>query len=371
MAVPADGELQELLDRFVCVRIVQMHGVDLAKFAFDGSLTWAIFLMNSDGTIYARYGSRSGLGDQSAREISLAGFKKTLAGALALHARYANDKQAVGKLLAGKTKGVRPPWPTPDEIPTLASNPRFNQPFLGLAGRHNGCIHCHMVPVNELQSLRAAKKPMADRLFSPFPMPNQIGFRMDPDQAATVLRVFGDSIASRSGLKPGDRVLRIDGQPILSTADIQWVLHNADDADELAVEVARGDGAEPTRLTLELPDGWRMRIGEWRFINKSLLMQTLGFNVNVMPPRQARRYGLAGKLAMFVDRTRRDLRKKTGLGNRDVIVAIDGKRDRMTLAGLTAYVFRNKPKGSKLKVTIMEIRDRFPRPESTVEVEVR
>jgi len=37
----------------------------------------------------------------------------------------------------------------------------------------------------------------------------------------------------------------------------------------------------------------------------------------------------------------------------------------------TAYVVRNKPKGSKLKITIMQISDRFPRPEDEVEVIVR
>ena len=100
MAVPADDELQSLLDKFVCVRIVQMWGTDLNRFEFDGGLTWALFFTNADGTVYGRYGSRSGRGQQSQREISVAGFKKSLRGAIALHRRYAEDKDAVGKELA-------------------------------------------------------------------------------------------------------------------------------------------------------------------------------------------------------------------------------------------------------------------------------
>ncbi len=78
------------------------------------------------------------------------------------------------------------------------------------------------------------------------------------------------------------------------------------------------------------------------------------------------------RCALLVDRTTpRDLRMQTGLGNLDLIVAIDGKREPMTVGALTAYVFREKHKGSKLKVTTMQITDRFPRPEHEVEVTVK
>ena len=116
MAVPADEELRSLLDQFVCVRIVQMHGVDLKKFEFDGALTWAIFFMNADNTIYGRYGSRSGLRELSDREISLAGFKKSLRGALDLHAAHAADEQSVGAQLAGKVATSAPPWRKPEAM---------------------------------------------------------------------------------------------------------------------------------------------------------------------------------------------------------------------------------------------------------------
>ena len=131
MAVPADDELQGLLDRFVCVRLVQMWGVDLHKFEFDGSLTWAVFFMNGDGAMYGRYGSRSGLREHSATEISLAGFKQSLRGALALHARYADAREQVAAELAGKIAAAEPTWGRPEDLPTMKATARFDSRFLG------------------------------------------------------------------------------------------------------------------------------------------------------------------------------------------------------------------------------------------------
>ncbi len=375
MAVPADDELQALLDQFVCVRQVQMHGVDLHRFEFDGALTWAIFFMNADGTIYGRYGSRSGRGNQSARDISLAGFKKSLKGAIALHARYSQDSEGVGKELAGKTSSLKSSWQRPEQIPTLGTNARLNQPFMGKAGRHGGCIHCHMVSTNELKSLRQADKPTPDRLFFPYPLPGAVGIRMDPQEMATVLRVWPNSIAAKAGIHKGDQILRLQGQPILSTADIQWVLHNAaDNKHTLEVKIARDNekqGQKTTTVKLELPQDWRMGLSDWRFINQGLLRQTLGFNVKQVARRRAKRIGLGGKLAFIVNQTTQQLRMQTGLGHNEFIVAIDGKREPMTVGAFTAYVFRNKPKGSKLKLTIMQLGDRFPRPEREIQVTVK
>lgn len=369
MAVPADDELEGLLEKFVCVRIVQMWGTDLSRFQFDGSLTWAIFFTNADGTIYGRYGSRSATGKLSEKEISLTGFKKSLGGALALHVRYTKDKDTVAKELAGKSSQAKPVWSRPEEIPALKSNPRFDKPFVGQRGRHGGCIHCHMFSTAELKSLREAGKPIPDRSFFPYPLPDELGFHMNPEEMATVQRVKPHSLAAKAGLEQGDRILRLQGQSILSTADLQWVIHNAGDKDTLVAEVSRKQ--EKKTLKLELPQDWRLGLSDWRFINMGLLRQTLGFNVNEMPKRRAQRLGLEGKMALLVHRTTRELRQETGLGNQDLIVAIDGRREPMTVGAFTRYVFRQKKPGSKLKLTLLQIVDRFPRPELEVEVVVR
>lgn len=370
MAVPTDGELKELLDKFVCVRLVQMWGVDLHRFEFDRALTWAIFFMNADGSMYGRYGSRSGLRDLSAREISLTGFKESLRAALELHTRYTTDPQAVKPELADKVAGAGPTWRRPEEIPTMRASGRFGARFGELQrDQHGGCIHCHMVATNELKSLRDVGEPIPDRKLFPYPMPDQLGFRMDPTRRATVQRVLDGTIAARAGLQGGDRILRLAGQPILSTADIQWVLHNAGDEDSLEMELARGDRRQS--LQLELPPGWRLHLEDWRFINPGLVRQMLGFDVQALPPARAARLGLTGKLALQVDRTTPAIRRQTGLGHLDLIVAVDDIRTPLTVGTFTGYVLRNKPKGSVLKITILRISDRLGKQESDIEITVQ
>src|SRR5437870_12924545 len=85
------------MNKFVCVRLVQANALDLALFQFDYDLTFAVFLLNADKTIYGRFGSRSDRKD-AAKDISMEGFRRALTAAQDLHKRYPANKA----LLAGK-----------------------------------------------------------------------------------------------------------------------------------------------------------------------------------------------------------------------------------------------------------------------------
>ena len=61
--------MKALMDQFVCVRLVQANRLDLTKFQFDYDLTFSVFFMNPDGTIYGRYGTRSSRKEAN-RELS-------------------------------------------------------------------------------------------------------------------------------------------------------------------------------------------------------------------------------------------------------------------------------------------------------------
>ncbi|HEX2473349.1 MAG TPA: thioredoxin family protein, partial [Lacipirellulaceae bacterium] len=54
-----DLRVQALLDKYVCVRVVQANGMDLQLFQFDYDQSFAAFIMNGDKSIYGRYGTRS------------------------------------------------------------------------------------------------------------------------------------------------------------------------------------------------------------------------------------------------------------------------------------------------------------------------
>src|SRR5262249_49421857 len=99
--------IRPLLDRYVRVRVISTNGLDLSLFQYDYDQSFACFLLNADGTIYGRFGTRSHrtnwLGD-----VSLEGLARALQGGLDLHAGYPKNKDA----LAGK-RGPAPAFPLP------------------------------------------------------------------------------------------------------------------------------------------------------------------------------------------------------------------------------------------------------------------
>src|SRR4051812_15460806 len=112
--VDKDERLRGLLEQFVRVRLISANGLDLSTFQFDTDQSFAVFLMNADGTIYGRFGTRS---DQRhwTDDVSIEGLGKALEGALALHQAYpANKAQFAGKI------GPTPDFPAPENYPKLA-----------------------------------------------------------------------------------------------------------------------------------------------------------------------------------------------------------------------------------------------------------
>ena len=88
------------------------------------------------------------------------------------------------------------------------------------------CIHCHQIGDAQRAWYREAGKPIPDRVLFPFPHPKVIGLTLDPNELAMIKSVDPDSAAARAGFRSGDRIEQLAGQPLLSIADVQWVLHN-------------------------------------------------------------------------------------------------------------------------------------------------
>jgi len=280
--------------------------------------------------------------------MSLAGLKETLQGVLDTHARYLKDRESVARELAGKQVRHPSPWKMAAAIPSLRAQGRLAAPYMPRPdGRLGSCIHCHIVPTHELLSLRAAKRPIPDRKIWPYPMPDSIGLQMATDQCATVQDVRADSTAAAAGIEKGDSILRFDGQAILSTADMQWVLHNAGDAEKLLLDVDRA--GEVHQLELELPDGWRRQIEDWRFINLGVLSQVVGFNGRPLDGDRLSERGLElSDLAFEVGKSNPRLLGDIDLRRGDLIVEIDGRRKAMNLGQFTRYVLVKKESGSTL-----------------------
>jgi S1-C subfamily serine protease len=160
-----------------------------------------------------------------------------------------------------------------------------------------------------------------------------------------------DSPASRAGIAKSDRILSLDGQPILSIADVQWVLHHAAEPATIAAEIDRG--GQRTKVALGLPLGWRLGIADdWRVLNLGMCSQLVGFNFVRLDEGQAKDAGLTGKLAFRVNRRGKRLARDVQLQRGDLIVAIDGKRAPLNLGGITAYLFTRTKKGDKVELTV-------------------
>ena len=215
------------MDRFVCVRLVQAWGMDLDVFLSDPRLTFACVFMNADGAIYGRYSGRD-----------LPALAKAIEGALELHAKWPSNRAE----LEGK-KAPALPWRRTSDVPELRD--KFGP--AGLQGR--GCLHCHDVREGVVRSLEREKRPVPLRLSTPYPVPERVGMSLSP--GVTVGEVQKGGLAEKAGLKAGDRIARLGGQPILSVADVEWALFVAPDEGEIAVE------AGGRTLKIPLPKGWR------------------------------------------------------------------------------------------------------------------
>ena len=347
--VRREPAIRDLMDQFVGVRIVQANGMDLGQFQFDFDQSLAAFFMNADRVIYGRFGSRSA--NQEIQDMSIEGFGKALALALEWHQQY-----PANQALFAKKRGPQPGIKRPEEYPSLAGKFSSKLDYEGKVVQ--SCMHCHQVREAMRQAERSQSKPISDELLFPWPIPDVIGLAMDSSTAATVKSVVPGSAAQKAGFQPGDTLRELAGQPLLSIADIQWVLHNARAADELPVQVQRGDMM--LRLRLALENGWRRKQDiSWRATTWDLRrMATGGMRLEDLPAPERQSRGLEPqKLALRVKHVgqygEHAVAKQLGFQKEDVIVSVDGRRDRLTESDFLALAMQQKKPGDKLAVSVL------------------
>lgn len=338
------------MERFVCVRLVQANGLDLSLFQFDYDLTFAVFFLNADKTIYGRYGSRSDLRDAT-RDISMEGLRAAMEGALELHENYPANQEA----LAGK-RGPKPRYEQPELYPALRDRFTAEIDYEGKVAQ--SCIHCHQVRDAERRLLREADKPIPDEAVYPWPMPEVVGLKFDPKAKATVAQVERGSSAARDGFEAGDKIVALEGQPILSIADVQWVMHMAEPPAKLAAQVSRG-GRERT-LELTLDEHWRRSSAiSWRPTTWDLRrMATGGMVVEELPAEKRKELSLdEGQMALHVRHVgqygEHAVAKNAGFKAGDIVIAFDGHTSRMNETDLLAYVLQERMRGTRVPVTVL------------------
>ena len=86
---------------------------------------------------------------------------------------------------------------------------------------------------------------------------------LDVDDGLLVTAVEKDAPAAKAGLAAGDELVSAGGQPLISTADFQWVLHTSSADAKLPVTIRRG--GKTLEKTIVLAGNWKERSNiAWR-----------------------------------------------------------------------------------------------------------
>ncbi len=325
-------DLERLEKQFVCVRLIQTRGLDLQLFQLDYDQSWSAFFLNADRMIYGRYGTRTGSGPDSDTYLSVASFRKAAERALELHRGYPANKAR----LACKV-GKGPEYPVPEKIP-------------GLEGRAKGpttrqtCIHCHMIREHILRAKWEQGRLTPADLWA-YPMPDNLGLTLDREDGLRIKAVAAGSPAAAAGLGAGDHLVALDGQPLVSLADVQWVLHTAPAEGRLAVTLRRG--GHTLDKTVALSGRWKEADLAWRASSWYGLRQ--GLQTAPLSAAEKRRRGLApDEMALAVKGLYgrgKAVLEKAGLRQGDVLVAVDGRSGALTESQFLADLrLRHGPK---------------------------
>lgn len=349
--VDRDPTLRPLLEKFVCVRIVSTNGLDLSLFQYDTDQSFAVFMLNSDQTIYGRFGTRSHRTDWVG-DVSLKGLADALTGALELHQNYPNNAAA----LKSKT-GPAPLFRHPEEFPALKDKFTSSLNYEGDVAK--SCIHCHQIGDAVRDYYRAKGEVIPAAVVNPYPHPKSLGLILDPDHRATVKSVQPDSVAAASGFQPGDEIISLEGQPLLSMADLQWVLHSTSpDAASLKAIIKR-NGAQ-TEVALSLPAKWRelddisWRASSWglrRMVTGGLVLTSV--KVDERGQNGIPQQGMALRVQHVGQYGPHAAAKNAGFQKDDIVVSYDGRNDLLTDSDVLRYGVANHKPGESIKLEII------------------
>ena len=251
-------------------------------------------------------------------------------GALALHKSFPKTKTA----LAAK-RGPEPEFAQPELYPTFKGKFTANLNYEGKVVP--SCIHCHMIGEAQRELTLERKQRFSDQLLFPYPHPKTLGLILDPKQKATVLRVEPESDAARAGFQAGDAIQTLSGQPLLSIADVQWVLQNTPaEGATLKADVLRK--GKPVTVNLTLAAGWRRRDDiSWRASTWGLRRAALGgLKLDPNPGGKGLLVGNVGQYAPH------DRAKKAGMLKGDIVLTVDGRTDFSRETDVIAYCLQEK-----------------------------
>jgi hypothetical protein len=308
-----------------------MDDVDVGLFERDWNTTLYYFILNADEQIYMRYGGRD---SQSADTyLNLSSMELALRKGLELHHQY-----QTGEL----KKEPRPAAHFPRENPLLVQR-TFAQ---------HQCVECHLI--GDYQNLQREQNGTLDKLAHLYRSPDikTLGIQLDVPKGLVVKDA--QSAAAAAGMKPGDRIAKLNGTDVWTFGDFQYRYDKVDrKAERIAITVDRGGNS--VELPVTLPRRWWWTDVRFRqssveprpYFEDRPLTDVEKSKLGLKPDGFASEVKFVAEFAKMV--------KSHDLHVGDVIVAVDGV-ERDDLAN-TAELFIKLRKTAGDGVTLDVIRD--------------
>ena len=246
-------ELDPLLARFVTVRLTDAGQADLRLLPMathqDLDLSWWGYLLSDDARLYGVFGGKDHVSDET--RISPAALARTLARVLDHH----HDPRRAGWGVDGPKPSLEGFEETPRDLPGY-------EPWVAERGAAS-CLHCHQVQEILRQPELAARTFDKARDVYVWPLPENLGFRVDRDDGLRVTAVKAGSPAAAAGLRRGDTLAAAEGVLLFGQADLRGVLHRGPSgAGSISLVWTRA--GEVHEAEVSVLDGWRRTELGWR-----------------------------------------------------------------------------------------------------------
>jgi hypothetical protein len=326
--------IDDLADEFVRVRLTRIDDYDLNLFEFDYDLTIAVFFLNAEDKVYARYGGRDA-SSPDARQ-SIAGLRYTMLSVLDMHGRDGEQRQ-----FAPRTEPQR----------------KYARDVTGWYG--GGCMHCHQVKEAINERLVRDGKWNRDWAWR-FPLPENLGIRLQLDRGNVVEAILPGTPADDAGLEPGDRLETIGAIPIHSFADAQFALDKAPSKGSIDVAWLRGE--QRCRATLSLSAEWKKSDLTWRASVRGRLVPSAPLSGEDLTAEERIPLGVPEKQLAFRAARLRERAKEAGLRAGDIVLKFNDKTLDMTVAEFRQYVRREFLVGDPVSFTVLRDGERLKIP---------
>lgn len=343
--------LDPLLKQFVTVRLTDVQDADLRLLPMKGfqdlDLSWWGYFLSPQGQVYGVFGGRDHVSDET--RISVPALANTLRRVLAHH----YDPRRSEWNVDGPAPDLAGAAPTPKTLPGYGSW----REKAGAEVKAQQCIHCHQVAEILRQPAVDLKQFNKRRDFEVWPLPENVGLTLDRDHGLLVAAVAPGGAADKAGIKLGDELGAAGGRRLFSQADFRGVLHRGP-RDEGAIDVAWTRSGNVITGALNVPDGWRKTILDWRM---SVSQGNVGASPSFFPlpvnaAKRQQRGIPAGTMAVeaYLGPRRAGPAYDAGVRGSDVVTAVDGESPDVTGRAFLVWFKMRYDRGDEVTLTLKD-----------------